>query len=56
MPSHRSIAGWDCQKTPSDLFRERFFFAERDNWMLPAFETLTLEALHWSKAVQAVLS
>lgn len=36
-------------------FRERVFFVEQDNWMLPAFETCALEALHFAPEVRKLL-
>lgn len=36
-------------------FRERVFFVEQDNWMLPAFETAAYEALYWAPQVDALL-
>jgi len=36
-------------------FRERVFFIEQDNWMLPAFETAALEALHFSTKIASFL-
>lgn len=36
-------------------FRERVFFVEQDNWMLPALETALSEALTWSPRVAKFL-
>ncbi|MCB0352028.1 MAG: FAD-dependent oxidoreductase [Bdellovibrionales bacterium] len=37
-------------------FKERVFFVEQDNWMLPAFETSVTEALEWAPKVRASLT
>jgi hypothetical protein len=37
-------------------FRERVFFVEQDNWMLPALETCANEALLWAPRVRALLA
>jgi hypothetical protein len=36
-------------------FGNRVFFAEQDNWMLPAFETCFFEAQYWAPEVRAAL-
>lgn len=36
-------------------FHERVFFAQQDNWALPALETAALEALHWAGQAERVL-
>ena len=36
-------------------FRERMFFIEQDNWMLPAFETGTTEAFIWTPKIEKML-
>jgi hypothetical protein len=32
-------------------FRERVFFVEQDNWLLPCLETAVQEALHWAPEI-----
>ncbi len=36
-------------------FRKRVFFAEQDNWALPAFETAILEAIYWQKKAREMI-
>lgn len=36
-------------------FRDRVFFVEQDNWMLPAFETAAMEALTWAPKIDTFL-
>jgi hypothetical protein len=36
-------------------FRERVFFVEQDNWMLPAIETSLGEAIHFAPRIRAVV-
>lgn len=36
-------------------FKDRVFFVEQDNWLLPAIETCATEALYWAPQVEKVL-
>jgi hypothetical protein len=54
--AERGLIAGGVTNTLRKPFKERVFFAEQDNWMLPSMESSVSEALTWSEAIRKKLS